>query len=256
MKNQYFGDIHDYIKYGLLRQLSRSGKISTAVCWMLTQNDDRGDGHRVNYLSEPAAWREFDPPIFDCLQAAVLNRKERNVKAVEESGLLSNTIFYSPLLTDSSDERIRYFDGLVEFSRGRQLVFFDPDNGLEIKSVKYGRKGASRYLYLREVSQSFSAGHSLLIYQHMPPKPRDPFISDLVSSLTRKTGSNLVYVFRTQAVAFLLVPQSGQAGQFEEIASRVQSQWAGFLNTRRYLVKNGTISTRTFPVRRSAGCEL
>lgn len=256
MKNQYFGDIYDYVKYGLLRELSSYGKTSTAVCWMLTQNDDRKDGHRVKYLSEPAAWREFDPPVFDCLKSAVLERKERNVKIVEESGLLPNTTFYSPLLTDDSDERRKYFDGFVEFSRGSRLVFFDPDNGLEVKSVKFGRKGASRYLYLREVSQLFSAGHSLLVYQHMPPKPRDSFINSLVNNLMLETGSKSVYVFRTQVVAFLLVPQSNHAGQFEEIASRVQTRWAGLLDTRKYLVQNGTISTRSSLVRHDVGSEL
>jgi len=33
MKNQYFGDINDYRKYGLLRTLT-GGQIKTAVCWM------------------------------------------------------------------------------------------------------------------------------------------------------------------------------------------------------------------------------
>ena len=127
------------------------------------------------------------------------------------------------------------------------MVFFDPDNGLEIKSVKYGRKGASRYLFLREVSQSFSAGHSPLVYQHMPPKPREPFIRDLVSSLNRETGSESVYVFHTQRVAFLLVPQSEQLSQFAEIASRVQLIWGGLLSTRRFTVKNGTMTTSILP---------
>ena len=131
MKNQYFGDIYDYIKYGLLRQLGRCGKVSTAVCWMLTENDDRRDGHRVSYLHDAEAWRVFDPPVFDCLRTAILDRKERNIRVVEKSGLLPNTSFYSPLLTDGSDERQEYFDGFLEFSHGSALVFFDPDNGLE-----------------------------------------------------------------------------------------------------------------------------
>ena len=149
MKNQYFGDIYDYIKYGLLRQLSCCGKVSTAVCWMLTENVDRRDGNRVNYLQEPEAWRAFDPPVFDCLRTAVLARNERNIRTIEDSGLLPNTSFYSPSLTDGPDERRTYFDSFLESSRGKELVFFDPDNGLEIKSVKYGRKGASRYLHHR-----------------------------------------------------------------------------------------------------------
>jgi len=40
MKNQYFGDINDYRKYGLLRLLTDGGDIRTAVCWMLTPGDD------------------------------------------------------------------------------------------------------------------------------------------------------------------------------------------------------------------------
>ena len=235
MKNQYFGDIYDYIKYGLLRELSCFGKVSASICWMLTENDDRRDGRRVNYLQEPEEWRPFDPPVFDCLRTAVLDRKERNIRAVEESGLFPNASFYSPVLTDGADERRKYFDGFFKFSRGKELVFFDPDNGLEIKSVKYGRKGACRYLFLREVSQSFSEGNSLLVYQHMPPKPREPFVGALASSIIKETGSESVYVFRSQNVAFFLVPQTDQENQFAEIASRVQINWADLLSTRRYM---------------------
>ena len=43
MKHQYFGDIYDYLKYSLLRQLSPDGEISTVVCWLLTKDDERGD---------------------------------------------------------------------------------------------------------------------------------------------------------------------------------------------------------------------
>ena len=159
MKDQYFGDVHDYIKYGVLRQLLCNGNVSAVVCWMLTQNDGRlSDGRRLSYLTQPGERRDLDPPLFDCLRAAVLDRNERSIKIVEESGLLPNASFYSHLLADASDERRSYFDGLLGFSRGKDLIFFDPDNGLGVKSVPYGRKGSSKYLFLHEVSQLFSAG--------------------------------------------------------------------------------------------------
>ena len=250
MKNQYFGDMYDYLKYGLLRQLSGCGMVSIAVCWMLTENDDRRDGHRIQYLEDTDAWRTFDPPVFDCLRTAVLDRKERNIKVLENSQLLQNTSFYSHLVADGSEERGKYFDRFLKFARGRDLVFFDPDNGLEIKSVKYGRKGASRYIYMREISESFTAGHSVLVYQHMPPKPRDPFINDLARSLIRETGAESVYVFHTRRVAFFLLPQINQVDQFTEIAPRVQTRWGSLLSTRRYMVRNGTVTTTRLP------CEL
>ncbi|MFQ5853967.1 MAG: hypothetical protein ACE5JU_25690 [Candidatus Binatia bacterium] len=234
MKNQYFGDIYDYIKYGLLRQLSCYGKLSTVVCWMLTENDERRDGHRIHYLREPESWRRFDPRVFDCLRTAVLHRKVRDIKVIEKSSLLPDSRFYSHLLTDDHAERRNYFDGFLDFARGKELVFFDPDNGLEIKSVKYGRKGSCRYLFWHEIEQAFSVGHSLLVYQHMPPKPRDPFVRRLVRGLARSTGSELVYVYRTQRVAFLLVPQLKQVEQFSEAASRVRAAWSDVLEIERH----------------------
>ncbi len=44
MKNQYFGDVNDYLKYGLLRQLSNEGRFKICVCWMLTEPDGTTEG--------------------------------------------------------------------------------------------------------------------------------------------------------------------------------------------------------------------
>ena len=44
MKNQYFGDIGDYGKYGLLRFLGERG-LSIAVNWYLTPDDVSNDGN-------------------------------------------------------------------------------------------------------------------------------------------------------------------------------------------------------------------
>ncbi|MCJ7618838.1 MAG: hypothetical protein MUP64_01300, partial [Anaerolineae bacterium] len=68
MKNQYFGDVNDYRKYGLLRVLTNGGEIKAAVCWMLTPDDGRGDGGFTSYLEQPDKWRHFDPLLFDHLR--------------------------------------------------------------------------------------------------------------------------------------------------------------------------------------------
>ncbi len=51
MKNQYFGAINDYRKYGLLRILSGAGEVSTGVCWMLTPSDGLTHGQDTDYLN-------------------------------------------------------------------------------------------------------------------------------------------------------------------------------------------------------------
>ena len=234
MKNQYFGDIYDYTKYGLIRMLASNGKISVVVCWMLTPNDGKRDGHHVDYLQEAKKWRALDPQVFDFLRTAVLDRCERNVRAVEESDLFPNTSFYSHRLTDDSGRRQQYFNKLFEFSSGAELVFFDPDNGLEVKSITYGKGGSSKYLYMHEVAQTFHAGHSLLIYQHLPPLPREPFVRRLAVSLRHETGSDLVYSFLTTRIAFLLIPQAQQVAHFAEVASRMQAIWGSLMDIQQH----------------------
>ena len=127
MKNRYFGDIYDYIKYALLRRLMDEDGCSAAVCWMLTEDDGGKDGNRTGYLGEPARWSSFEPTIFEFLRRHVVERETRNVEAVQRSKILPNCRFYSRILTDDRVQRQRYFDQFIGFARGVELVFFDPD---------------------------------------------------------------------------------------------------------------------------------
>ena len=68
MKNQYFGDINDYRKYGLLRVLSEVSGLSIGMCWLLTQDDGDGDGEIRAYLSKTSRWRHYDPELYERLQ--------------------------------------------------------------------------------------------------------------------------------------------------------------------------------------------
>src|SRR5215207_4939479 len=82
MKNQYFGDINDYRKYGLLRVLSDAGTVSTGVSWMLTPSDRLAHGQFVSYLNQPHKWRRFDPELFDFLRRCVKGDGHRVVTRV------------------------------------------------------------------------------------------------------------------------------------------------------------------------------
>jgi hypothetical protein len=52
MKDQYFGDVNDFRKYGLLRVLVGTDHLRLGVCWMLTRPDSRTDGGLLAYLGE------------------------------------------------------------------------------------------------------------------------------------------------------------------------------------------------------------
>jgi hypothetical protein len=65
LKDQYFGDVNDFRKYGLLRALGVSEDLRLGVCWMLTEGDNRTDGNVLGYLSKPREFRHRDPELFD-----------------------------------------------------------------------------------------------------------------------------------------------------------------------------------------------
>lgn len=231
MKNQYFGDINDYKKYGLIRQLTSFGKISAAVCWMLTPDDQRPDGHRINYLLDPEQWRRFDPEVFDHLHKYVIEHKHRAVSNLEDNSILPNCKFFSEIIEDDEHQHMAYLQRFLDFAHGSDLVFFDPDNGMEVKSVRLGRRNSSKYLYFSEIQKVFSAGYSLLIYQHLPPQPRGPFIRDLVDKLKTVTGVSRVYLYRTQFVVFFLISRPAHERLFTQASDTITEVWKREIET-------------------------
>jgi hypothetical protein len=229
VKNRYFGDVHDYVKYTLLRQLTDFGGTPTAVCWMLTEDDIGVDGRQTHYLLEPERWRSIDPTVFDFLHDQVLERKRREVKVIEESEVLPNCRFYSEILTDDHAQRQCYFERFFGLARGAEVVFFDPDNGIDVKSIKYGRRGSSKYLYRKEIEMAARADHTLLIYQHLPRQPRRPYIRRVTNRLLKASKRDVVHAIRTGKVSFLLVPRRGSASEFGKTVSEIAQKWDGVL---------------------------
>jgi hypothetical protein len=225
MKNQYFGDINDYRKYGLLRVLTGRGEIKTAVCWMLTPDHGRGDGGFIDYLEQPDRWRGFDPLLFDQLRELVQTQNLRDVRGVETSAVLPSCRFAPGFVLDDADGRARYFEAFKDLAGGCELVFFDPDNGIEVGTKPVGRKDSSKYLYWHEIERFWKAGQSLLIYQHFPRVPRDLFIEVKARELRDTTGAPLVISFRTSHVLFLLGPQAERLDFFRQCCAEVAQRW-------------------------------
>ncbi len=223
MKNQYFGDINDYRKYGLLRILAAGGKNKIAVCWMLTANDKRTDGRFTTYLTQPERWRSFDPLLFDTLYSTVIKKEDRSVDSLALDDIIPSATFYPSLLAD--DNREAYF-GIFESSlQKNSIIFFDPDNGLEIQSIPKGRRGSSKYLFWDEAARFFSSGHSLLVYQHYPRMDRKRFVILKVTEIFARVRTTTVYSFTTAKVVFFLIPQRRHDKSFRFIAQKVGRAW-------------------------------
>ncbi len=226
MKNQYFGDVNDYRKYGLLRALTGQSGLSTAVCWMLTPDDGRGDGRFTEYLGQPDRWRAYDPILFDILRDLVAGQGERDIARAGEAGIFPAAArFFVRTLRDDLQSRARYFEVFWEVAQGCDLIFFDPDHGLEVKSRPVGRRDSSRYLYWTELEQAFARGYSALIYQHFRREKRDVFIERMAQEMRQRTGAARVYSFRTARVVFFLLPSERLTVAFERAVACLPEIW-------------------------------
>ena len=225
MKNQYFGDVNDYRKYGLLHALQSRGDGKLLLAWMLTPDDRGQDGGYRSYLEEPTKWRHFDPELYDGLSALLQSAPTPQVSLIEGAGLLPRTMYYSEVVPDGSKDRDAWRKGLLRAASGVDLVFFDPDNGIEVRSKPVGRKESSKYVMWREIEGVWHAGCSLLIYQHFPREPREAFAERMAAELQRRTSAAFMRAFYTAHVLFLLAVQAQHAAPFRMAVSSFLPRW-------------------------------
>ena len=227
MKHQYFGDINDYRKYGLIRAIHSAGELRTLVAWMLTRDDGRTDGQTIGYLNQPDQWERFDPDLFNALRAAVRRNSRRHVGLIEQTDVLPYAEYFSAIVPDAACERAEWFKDLAKRAQSCDLVFLDPDNGLEIKSRPYGRKDSSKHLFWSEAKALWDSGKSLLIYQHFPRVNRTDYIQRRTDEFRRALPGSFIETFSTSRVAFFLALQSKHHHHHPRIVEVVQKRWAG-----------------------------
>jgi len=106
---------------------------------MLTDYDGRNDGNKLDYLKNGKNESQLNPELFEKLKS--IDKKNCGIESVQE--LLGDKYnFYSEPLYDNKERRMNYFDALLLEAKKVGLVFFDPDNGIEVKSVKYGNRNS------------------------------------------------------------------------------------------------------------------
>ena len=211
MKNQYIGDINDYRKYGLLRILAKTGIGSILVVWMLTSLDRKNDGAKTNYLQNPFKYAGFDKELYEKLKKIRgnldQNSKPPTTQSIEHGSIIPEARFFSDLVPDSKDTRMHWFSSLQKKIEHCDLIFLDPDNGIEVRSVKYGTKNSSKYVYWKELHVLWEKGKSILVYQHFPRIKRTEYMSARCRELSAITKGSSILSFKTGNVLFLLALQ-------------------------------------------------
>lgn len=226
MKHQYVGDINDYRKYGLLRSLA-SSEWRVGTCWMVTPDDERADGNKINYLSQPDRWRHHDAELFDALAALVHGSGERHLIHVQTQPLFPCSLFFDEIVPDTLADRRRWFHDALRHLSDASLLFFDPDNGMEVISKPMGTKNSSKYLYFEEVAEAWKTNASMLIYQHFPRERRETFIPRMVAQIKELVPSSVIWPLVTGNVLFLLACQRHHVSAARYGFEKLREMWAG-----------------------------
>lgn len=184
MQDGYVGDVGDFGKYGLLRWLCRADEHGPAlrlgVLWYRVIRGEKamsGDGSHTEYLFRPSLkerlLRECDPDLFEKMRNLVVN--ERTVEAVETSGVLpDDTLFFNAPLDfegtpvgERHSKRQAWCNAGLARVTGADLVFADPDTGLEVPTYDRLSLKGPKYTYYDDIAPCWKRGQSLVVYQHM-----------------------------------------------------------------------------------------
>jgi hypothetical protein len=212
MQNRYVGDVGDFAKYALLRRLAGTSpeqSIRLGVVWCLYPDESHNaDGRHVSYLDRPG-FAPLDLELISALREIVGSHR-RSIAAIASAGILPReTIFCDALAClpqgaasarrDRLLHRSRWLEDCLTRTASSELVFFDPDNGLEVASVPKHHVKAGKYIYWDELEHFWKRGHALLIYHHLNrTMPAGAQVEQMTKRLRAKLSGAIVrpLVFR------------------------------------------------------------
>lgn len=235
MQDCYVGDVGDFGKYGLLRALcpakedSAGPRLSLGVVWYHVPNEEyKNDGMETKYLNctkdNLVYFESCDPPLYDKLKIIVVNNR-RKVESIREDGVLTSCeVFYEDILTfdgmpnfspTARDMRLKrrrkWIEGAYKKMHGVDVVFFDPDNGLEVTSTARHNKKGPKYIFFDELVPYWLNGKSLIIYQHLnmritAEKQIAERRSQILKHLKCRSGMFTLLYHREVSRFFLVIP--------------------------------------------------
>lgn len=170
MQNKYAGDIGDYLKLGILRALAPGKRLGVAW-WLHPDGGPVGDGRHTKYLEAGLDWRLYDPPLFDHLRG-VVGRGKRHVAALQDPAILPGAVFAAEQIPITGAPSSRPANRAAWFARvktalsGCDLVFADPDNGIEPAGYKPTMGNAGKSITWAEIAALRAPGRALVIYHH------------------------------------------------------------------------------------------
>jgi len=252
MQNRYVSDLGDFGKYGLLRALCRpnnsgSPELSLGVVWYLVPDESHNtDGKFIQYLDHSTKnnnqFRQCDPKLYDALD--IIRKKDRNVSSIRKSGILPpGTVFYEEPLTFEGTTanspracrkriayRNRWVQDALSATKNCDIIFIDPDNGLEAGTKRHQKRGP-KYVFFDELEPYCKRGQSLIIYHHTSRRgTAEEQVRERLAQIDERLNSSTTFALlyhRGSSRAFLLVPSEKHKSILtEKVEQFMQGPWS------------------------------
>lgn len=218
MQNRYVADVGDFGKYGLLRSIVKTN-LTLGINWYLTPDENNnGDGKHTSYLQKDA-YRQCDEQLYYILKKIVAGN-QRNVDSIQKFDVFpKDTKFYNEILDfhkeanwiNRSELRNSWHERALEKLCSRDIVFLDPDNGLQVSSTSLTSEKGNKYIGYKELEDYFNLGISIIFYNHRERKSEedylnkfrklkgiDAFKNSTIIGLKFKRGTTRDYIFILQ----------------------------------------------------------
>jgi hypothetical protein len=200
MQERYLGDTPDFAKYALLKALCGSD-LSLGINWYLTlphevDSKDNKDGETRHHVSDPNSYRAVDETLWEQLES-FQHSDDRSITALELSKALpSGTQYFSDALSfggiPSKDGRLQARSDWVQRGlrklKNTDLVFVDPDTGMEIPSVERHEKAGPKYSFYDELIPLVRRGQALVIIQFVDRSGAEKQARKVAGNLRTRAG--------------------------------------------------------------------
>jgi len=158
VQNKYFGDIHDFYKYYFLKEITKD--YSLGIHWCLYPNEmEKNEGNYPLTLKE----KDIDPELYELL----LENRHKGVKYIKpyfKKNLPKKTEYYEEELKNDIENNV-YEEKAIDKLKNKDIIFFDPDTGIEVSGMKKNEK--YKYVTYQLLVEFWRRGKSLIIYQHI-----------------------------------------------------------------------------------------
>ena len=219
MQDRFVGDIGDFGKYGLLNFICGNDDTSKEIFrlginWYFYQpepNDKEmklDHGKFIKYLKpskeNDEEFKICDPNLY-CELQKIVDANKRKVAEIEKINILpSGTVFFNKRVSyndiKGSENRLSYRESWIEQSLNMlascNLIFYDPDNGIETGSIKKYHKKAGKYVFYDEISKYYDKGKSLIIYNHRSREIIDNYLQRFRKIPERNAVNTKIYYLR------------------------------------------------------------